>query len=340
MAGVRSGHTEEIRKSRARPHAKAWGGIDLGGTKIEAVVADAEGRPLGHSRHPTPADGKPEEVVREMHAALVEAMGSAGLSAHRLVGVGVGAPGSVDMKAGTLARVSNVGRGWTEPYPLARDLSALAHSRVVLGNDVQVAVAAEFRLGAGRPYRSVLGVWWGTGVGGGLILDGVPWLGRGAAGEVGHMVVKPDGAQCGCGRRGCLEAYAGRANMEREARKAANDGEKTKLFGWMKKKDRSRLTSSVWMKALEEGDALATHLIDRALRMMGVGLASAINLTDVDAVILGGGLGTRLGPKYAERLFHAMHPHIFIPERQPPVCVAALGELSGAIGAALLVESR
>jgi len=338
MDEVRSVGTEKGHGVPTRGTAKAWGGIDLGGTKIEAVIIDETGKPIGHARHPTPVQGKPGEVVREMYGTLEEAAVTAGLSSWRLAGVGVGAPGAVDANAGTLARVSNVGRGWTEPYPMASDLSDLVHGRVVLGNDVQVAVAAEYRLGAGRPYRSVLGVWWGTGVGGGLVLNGVPWRGRGAAGEVGHMVVKPDGARCGCGRRGCMEAYAGRACMEREARKAEEEGEKTVLFELMRKKQRTRLTSSIWKKALEDKDALATKLIERALRMMGVGIASAINLTDVDAVILGGGLGTRLGEEYADRLHEAMRPHIFMPERQPPVLMAELGELSGAIGAALLAE--
>ncbi|NTX55885.1 ROK family protein, partial [Myxococcus sp. CA039A] len=173
---------------------------------------------------------------------------------------------------------------------------------------------------------------------GGIVLNGNHWRGRGAAGEIGHMVVKPGGARCGCGRRGCMEAYAGRANLERKARKAVRRGEKTRLFDWMQKQGRTRLTSRAWMKSLEEKDALATRLIDRAVRMLGAGVASAINLLDVDAVILGGGLGTRLGPVYADRIHEAMRPHIFVPERQPPVLVAELGELSGAIGAALLAE--
>ncbi|NTX61226.1 ROK family protein [Myxococcus sp. CA051A] len=338
MDEVRSVGTGKARGGPTPGTAKAWGGIDLGGTKIEAVIIDETGKPIGHARHPTPVQGKPEEVVREMYGTLEEAAVTAGLSSRRLEGVGVGAPGAVDARAGTLARVSNVGRGWTEPYPMASDLSNLVHGRVVLGNDVQVAVVAEYRLGAGRPYRSVLGVWWGTGVGGGLVLNGVSWRGRGAAGEVGHMVVKQGGARCGCGRYGCLEAYAGRARMEREARKAEEEGKKTVLFEMMKKKQRTRLTSSIWKKALKEKDPLATKLIERALRMMGVGIASAINLTDVDAVILGGGLGTRLGEEYADRLHEAMRPHIFMPGRQPPVLAAELGELAGAIGAALLTE--
>ena len=91
----------------------------------------------------------------------------------------------------------------------------------MVGNDVRVATQAEAKLGAGRHYKSLLGVFWGTGVGGGIVLNGEPWLGRGAAGEIGHMVVKQDGARCTCGRRGCLEAYAGRAAMEIKARKRA-----------------------------------------------------------------------------------------------------------------------
>ncbi|QSQ10927.1 ROK family protein [Myxococcus landrumensis] len=332
----RGGESNRGRRS-SEVKGSAWGGIDLGGTKIEAVVVDAVGRPLGNARHPTP-DGGPKDVVRAIYEALEDAARSAGLAPRRLAGVGVGAPGSVDSHTGTLARVSNVGKGWTEPYPLAGALADLVDGPVVLGNDVQVAVTAEYRLGAGTPYRSVLGVWWGTGVGGGLVLDGVPWRGRGAAGEIGHVVVKPGGSRCGCGRRGCMEAYAGRGCLELKARKAVRRGEKTMLLEWMKKKDRTRLTSSIWKKALDERDAVATRLIDRAVLMMGVGIASAINLLDVEAVILGGGLGTRLGVEYADRIHEAMRPHLFVPERQPPVVLAQLGELSGAIGAALLAE--
>lgn len=320
----------------ATDRPQAWGGIDLGGTKILAVVIDAKGTVLGRTRHPTPTDGGPGDVVAAMHGALEEAAREAGLTSGQLAGVGVGAPGSVDANAGTLAHVSNVGQGWKEPYPIAGDLRERVGVPVALGNDVQVAVAAEYRLGAGRPYRSVLGVWWGTGVGGGLVLDGVPWRGRGAAGEIGHVVVKPGGALCGCGRRGCMEAYAGRASMERKARKAVRKGEKTLLFELMESKGRARLTSSVWAKALKAEDPLATWLIGRALRMLGAGLSSAINLLDVEAIILGGGLGTRLGPEYAGRIHEAMRPHVFVPERQPPVLLSELGELSGAIGAGLL----
>ncbi|NOK39776.1 ROK family protein, partial [Corallococcus exercitus] len=272
--------------------ARIWGGIDLGGTKIEAVVVDARGEVLGRARHPTPTTGGPGEVVKELYGALGDAAQAAGIEPAKLAGVGVGAAGAVDANSGTLAHTSNVAGGWDAPYPLASDLRDLVGGgKVALGNDVQVAVAAEYKLGAGRNYRSVLGVWWGTGVGGGLVLNGVPWRGRGSAGEIGHMVVKPDGARCGCGRRGCLEAYAGRACMERKARAAAKKGEKTVLFDIMREKKRTRLSSSVWARALKEKDPLATWLIERAIRMMGVAIASVINLLDVEAVVIGGGLG-------------------------------------------------
>ncbi len=153
-----------------------------------------------------------------------------------------------------------------------------------VGNDVQVATDAEFKLGAGKPYKSLLGVFWGTGVGGGLILNRKPWLGQGGAGEIGHMVVEIDGARCPCGRRGCMEAYAGRAAMESRARKRAEKGQKTDLFTLMKEHERTRLTSAIWCHALERKDKVATEIIDEAVRALGAGVASAVNLLDVEAV--------------------------------------------------------
>jgi glucokinase len=173
-------------------------------------------------------------------------------------------------------------------------------------------------------------------VGGGLILNGQPWLGRGGGGEIGHTVVKLNGARCTCGRRGCVEAYAGRGAMEIRARKRAAKGKHTDLFKLMEHHGRTRLTSAVWAKALEHEDKMATKLIDRAVQALGAGIASAVNLLDVEAVIIGGGLGVRFGQPYADRIVEAMRPHLFHDERPPDVHVAALGDLGGALGAALL----
>jgi glucokinase len=171
-----------------------------------------------------------------------------------------------------------------------------------------------------------------------LILEGKPWLGRGGAGEIGHVVVKIDGALCTCGRHGCMEAYAGRAAMEARARRREEKGRHTDLFHLMRERGRTRLTSAVWAHALERGDEVATEIIDKAVAALGAGIASAVNVLDVEAVILGGGLGVRFGEPMAQRITDAMQPHLFHDERPPDVRVASLGDLGGAIGAALLVR--
>jgi glucokinase len=318
----------------------AYGGIDLGGTKIQAVIVDDDHQVLGSARHPTPTSGGPRDVAGEMELALSDAAKAAGIEPAQLGGIGVGSPGTIE--DGNVTSARNL-PDWEGTFALAatlRDGLGVGGIPIEVGNDVQVATDAEVKLGAGRPYDSLLGVFWGTGVGGGIILDGKPWTGRGGAGEIGHMVVEIDGARCTCGRYGCMEAYAGRASMEAHARKLHEQkGRKTDLFKLMKHHDRTRLTSGIWARALDHGDELAAEIVDRAVRALGAGIASAVNLLDVEAVIVGGGLGVRLGDPYAERIAEAMQPHLFADARPPHVHVAALGDLGGAIGAALLVES-
>jgi len=316
---------------------RASGGIDLGGTKIQAAVVDSAHELLGQARRETPASGGPEAVAEAMAAALSEAAEGAGVETDHLVGVGVGSPGTVDAAAGTVASAANL-PDWHEPFPLARRLEEALGTKVALGNDVQVAVDAEFALGAGRDHESLLGVFWGTGVGGGLVLEGRPWLGRGAGAEFGHMVIKRGGARCPCGRRGCVEAYAGRGAMEARARKLVARGEKTALFEIMEERGRTRLRSGIWARALKRDDAMAHALVDRAVKALGAGIASAVNLLDIGAVVIGGGLGTRLGEPYVERIREAMQPHLFVDENPPEVALAALGDLGGAVGATLLVR--
>ena len=313
----------------------AYGGIDLGGTKIQTAVLDQDHSVLGSARRPTPTSGGPAGVAREIEAAMRDAAKAAELKTGDLAGVGVGSPGVID--AGNVTSARNL-PGWEGSFPLAKTLEKSFGCEVQVGNDVQVATDAEFKLGAGRLYQSLLGVFWGTGVGGGLILDGKPWTGRGGAGEIGHVVVELDGARCTCGRIGCMEAYAGRKAMEEYVAKQAEKGRKTDLFKLMKERDRTRLTSGIWARALEHGDKLATHTIERAVQALGAGIASVVNVLDVEGVIIGGGLGVRLGHPYAERIAEAMQPHLFNDAQPPHVHVAALGDLGGAIGASLLLS--
>jgi glucokinase len=312
-------------------------GVDLGGTKIQAVIVDLDHNVLGQAREPTPVQGGPPAVADQIADAVRKASEAAGLEPRSLRAIGVGSPGDVDGRAGTVAHARNLSE-WEGVFPLGPTLAKALGPPVFLGNDVNVAVEAEFRLGAAQPYSSIIGVWWGTGVGGAIILDGKPWLGRGAAGEIGHTVVKLNGARCSCGRRGCLEAYAGRGALEAHARRLVARGQKTELFKIMNKEGRTRLSSGVWQRALEKDDELAVALIGRAIAALGAGVASAINLLDVEAVVLGGGLGTRLGQPYTDRIAQAMSPHLFVPERAPAVHVASLGDLGGALGAALIAE--
>jgi glucokinase len=316
---------------------RARGGIDLGGTKIQAVVVDGDSAVLGQARHPTPTAGGPADVAAAMAAALTEAATAAGIEPDALAGVGVGSPGAIDARAGTVSGARNL-PDWTGSYALAGALGERLGAPVALGNDVQVATDAEAALGAGRGVGSLLGVFWGTGVGGGIVLAGRPWLGRGAAGEIGHVVVKLGGRRCPCGRRGCLEAYAGRAALEARAREQHGEGRKTDLFKLMEHHGRTRLTSGIWARALEHGDKLASELIDEAVEALGAGIASAVNLLDCETVVIGGGLGVRFGEPYVERIRAAMLPHLFVDERPPDVKPVALGDLGGAIGAALLAR--
>lgn len=313
-------------------------GVDLGGTKIQTVIVDARDAVQGQSRLPTPQDKGPAGVIDALVHSVREAMADAGIDATQLLGVGVGSPGQIDHDAGTVSHAGNL-PDWLGTIEVAAPLGTALGVPIALGNDVQVGVMAESRLGAGRPYSSMLGIFCGTGVGGGIVIHDELWLGRGAAGEVGHMVVEPDGAACPCGRKGCLEAYAGRAAMEAEARRRIAHGKHSDLLHIMEKKGRTRMSSGVWAKALEKDDHLAVHLIDRAIWALGIAAASAVNLLDVEAVVIGGGLGTRLGEPFAERIRESMLPHLIVPERAPEVLSAALGDLGGAMGAALQVKA-
>ena len=339
--------------------------MDLGGTKIQVVVVDESSEVAGQSRRPTPTKGGPKDVASEIAGALRDAAQEAGVETSDLEGIGVGSPGKVDDDAGTVAGAKNLpGWGgsydlrralekacgasvslgnlpdWEGSYPLGEKLEAALAAPIALSNDVNVATQAEFVLGAAKPFRSLLGVFWGTGVGGGIVLDGRPWIGRDAAGEIGHVVVRRGGALCGCGRRGCMEAYAGRASMETRARRRASRGENTVLFEIMEEKGKPRLSSGIWERALERDDKLAHHLIKQAVEALGVGIASSLNLLDVEAVVIGGGLGLRLGDPYVEKIREAVMPHLFADHRPPEILLASLGDLGGAIGATLLAADK
>jgi glucokinase len=310
-------------------------GVDLGGTKIQAVVIRDEAV-IASARASTPGSGDAAGVVNALASSIEEALAGASVPPDELQAVGVGAPGAVDVEAGTVATAANV-PGFEGRVELGRLLSArLGDVPVIVENDANAGAVGEHTRGAGRPFGSLLAVWVGTGVGGGLILDGELWRGRHTAGELGHVVVEADGRPCTCGRRGCLEAYAGRVGLERRTKKLVKEGRRTRLYEIMEERGRERLTSGVYARALQEGDSLAQTLVDEAAWALGIALASVQNLLDLEAIVIGGGLGDRLGQPFVDRIVEEMNPRLFVRDDPPAIVLSELRDLAGAVGAAVL----
>ncbi|QBI19707.1 ROK family protein [Egibacter rhizosphaerae] len=305
-------------------------GVDLGGTNIAAAVVDDAHRIMGRARRRTPTEG-PESVVR----AITRLVGDLDPAPEA---VGVGVPGPI--REGVVQTAPNLS-GWQGRVPVQAQLEAALGLPVVVDNDANVGALGEWLAGAGRGARFLLGVWLGTGIGAGLVLDGRPYTGAfGGAGEIGHVVVQRGGDLCGCGRRGCLEAYAGRAAMERIVVGHIEAGRETVLPELQAQKGKRRMTSGVWAEALERGDAVAVEVFDDAIDALGVALGGAVNLLDLDAIVVGGGVAEKLGPPLAERLERAMQEWLLVPDVDRRVVVAELGDDAGVIGAAALARER
>jgi glucokinase len=304
-------------------------GIDIGGTNMAAALVTDDHDLFDRTKRATPADG-PEAVIDQV-VEIVKGFGE------RPSAVGIGIPGPVS--DGVVTRPPNLA-DWPARVELGPRLTSALGLPVEVGNDANVGALAEWVAGAGRGARFMLGVWLGTGVGGGLILDGRPYTGAfGGAGEFGHMVVHQGGARCGCGRRGCVEAYAGRAAMERSAAMAVAGGRDSTLFEIRDEKAKDRITSSVWAKALDQGDPLAIELFDEAIDAVATGVASVVNLLDLDRVVLGGGITEKLGDGMAERVADQARRGILVPDYDLVVVIAELGDDSGIVGAAALARA-
>jgi glucokinase len=300
-------------------------GIDLGGTKIQGVVLDGD-EVVADLKRPTPATGGAD--VAALIGAMVGEMGLDGVTR-----IGIGAPGVIDRERGAVLRAPNLAISASVPLvDLVRDATGVAD--VVLDNDVNAATIAEHRLGAARGANDALCVFVGTGVGGGLILDGALRRGpRSLTGEIGHVVVVDGGRRCGCGGLGHLEAYAGRRCLEDEARRQHEGGRETAL---VRIAGDARMKSSVFSKALAAGDELARELLAEAVEALGAALASAVALVDLDLIVLGGGLAAKLGDPFTDQVRAAVERRLFVPTLPLRVVPAALGDLGGAMGTALL----
>ena len=309
-------------------------GVDLGGTNIGTIVLDDDDQVVGYAKRKTPTGGDHHGVVDVIVAGVHDAIDDAGLSLKKVDAVGVGTPGVV--VDGTVGDAFNV-PGFQQRFSLGDLVSDLVDKPVRVVNDVTAGAVAEHRVGAGRGWMQLLCVFAGTGVGGGLILDGQIFEGaHGGAGEFGHQVIRQGGAVCPCGRRGCVEAYAGRQAMALAAEREIAHGGTTILFDVMEKKGKPRPTSGVFSDALDMGDPFVADLIDDCVAALAAGIASAVNLLDLEGVVLGGGMGDKLGEPFRARVEAAMQPHLFFSPPRVTLVSATLGDNGGAIGAALL----
>ncbi len=266
---------------------KLWLGFDLGGTKMCAYVFDNSFKVLGFRKRKTRANEGMEASFQRIFQTISEALENAGVGAKQLAGIGVGCPGPLDHVRGILLSTPNM--GWVNA-PLKKVLEAEFKCPAVILNDVDAGVYGEYSFGAGKNGRCVLGVFPGTGIGGGCVYQGNIITGpTSSVMEFGHMQMMADGPLCGCGRRGCLEALASRLAIASAAAAAAQRG----AAPWLLKNagtDLAEIRSSTLADAIKNGDSAVETVTRQAAQWIGIGVANVVNLLGPDVVVLGGGL--------------------------------------------------
>jgi len=306
--------------------------LDYGGTKHTAAIAAAGERVwLAHERvySPPGADGDYDRATMLTMARklLAHAQG-------QLVSVGVSFGGPVDATAG-LVRLSHHVPGW-EDTPLRDQLQAVFGVPAAVDNDANVAALGEWKFGAGQGCNSLFYVTVSTGIGGGWVLGGRIYTGAdGMAGEIGHVVVRPGGVECVCGKRGCLEAEACGPAIAQKMRKRLQAGDASDVFGASESWD--SVTGETVARAAQQGDALAQDVMDDAARMLGTGLGGAINLMNPQRVVLGGGV-TKSGERYWRIVRETARAHA-LPQMRADIVPAALGDDAPLWGAVALAET-
>jgi glucokinase len=314
-------------------------GMDLGGTKILGAVVDPKGRIAAEAKTKTKPEGGPVAVIERIARTARQAARRAKLSWADIAGIGIGAPGPMDPAAGIVYNPPNL-PGWDE-IPLGPRLSDALGVPVYVENDVNLGTLGEYALGAGQGTLDMVGIFVGTGVGGGLILDGKLRSGfRHAAGEVGHMIVLADGPVCGCGKRGCLESVASRTAIGRDIHLGLAAGRESRILEWMG--DGGRLTSGVLAQAVRQGDPLVTEIMGRAQWYLGLLTASVVNLLDPEMVVFGGGVVEALGEQFLAPIRVTARQYYIQQAGADTVRIVAakLGDHAGVLGAAVLARQH
>jgi len=313
-------------------------GVDLGGTNAKTAVVTRDRRVLAKDSRPTEAEGGPEAVMRVMVESIDAALKQAGATRSDVLAAGFGAPGPMNWQTGVVFSPPNL-PGWKD-VPLAAQMQKRLGFPCFIDNDANVACYGEFWLGAGQGADSIVLLTLGTGVGGGIVVFGQLLRGiDGTAGEIGHLKVMRDGRMCGCGSRGCLEAYGSVTGMVRTAVEGINEGRKTSLLK-MAGGDVSKITGKMISEALAAGDEFAGWVMKETATWLGLGISSLVNLLNPEKVILSGGM-IAAGEALFEPIRATVKANSFeVPARRAQILAAGLGADSGVIGAAGVALAR
>ena len=309
-------------------------GIDLGGTKIYSAVVDRYGKIHGAARKKTKSEQGFVSTVNRIVQCTREAIAEAEVTLEAILAIGVGSPGPLDLKAGRIIETPNL--KWKDA-PI-RDLLQDAFGKPVkVDNDGNVGMLGEYTYGAGHGAKHMVGLFIGTGIGGGVMVDGKLLHGFNEnAAELGHMILDPHGPKCGCGNNGCLEAFASRLAIEREIRAAAVKGVKTKVFDDLKDKN-TRIRSRRLAEAFAAEDPAVAPAIRTSAEYVGYAVASLLNIFNPEVVVLGGGVIEAIGEPYVKIARETAAKNVFdVAMRNVRIVSAELKDDSAVLGAAVL----
>lgn len=312
-------------------------GVDLGGTKILAGVFDAKFDLKGTTKLSTKADRGVEAVIDRIARCVNDAVDECDLGLKQVRGIGIGAPGAVDAESGRVIFAPNL-PGWKD-IPLKKELEKRLSVPVFVGNDCNVCTLGTFDREYKAKPKHLVGIFIGTGIGGGLVVNGQLYEGHNlTAGEIGHMVIEVNGPKCGCGNRGCLEALASRTAIFRKIQSAVKDGQKT-LLTEMLGPDLADMRSGDLRKAIRKGDKFVEKVVEEAAEYAGIGVANLINILNPEIVVVGGGVIEALENEFMPTLLKAAKEHV-MPGTMSGIEIEAskLGDHAGITGAAVLAR--
>ena len=313
-----------------------FAGVDFGGTKIAAVLAREDGTILAEGVIRTIAEDGPGQAVQRTCELLDQLSWE---SSSRYSAIGVGLPGLVDREVGSIVFLPNLPEEW-RGFPIASEFAARTYRPVWLLNDARMATLGEFTFGSGCHSRDMLFVTVGTGIGGGLVLDGKLRFGAyGAAGEIGHHTILPEGAPCSCGSRGCLETLVSGPALAAAGRELMSAG-RAPLLSNMAAGDPGRVTASLMALSASQGDTAVGDAIRQAAEYLGIGIANAVTISAVDSVVIGGGLSV-LGDLLLDPVRRVLGERVrMFPSNVIRVACSTLGTKSGSLGGVALAAQE